>query len=43
MPQPDAKVFTDDASAYKSMPFDHEAVRHSLGEYVRGMVHTEWH
>ena len=37
---PDAKVFTDDASACKGMPFDHEAVRHSLGEYVRGMVHT---
>ena len=37
---PDAKVFTDDASAYEGMPFDHEAVCHSAGEYVRGMAHT---
>ena len=22
------------------MPFDHEAVRHSVGEYVRNMAHT---
>lgn len=37
---PDAKVFTDDASAYDGLPFDHEAVCHSVGEYVRGMAHT---
>ena len=37
---PDAKVFTDDASAYQGLPFDHEAVCHSAGEYVRGMAHT---
>ena len=36
---PDAKVFTDDASAYEGLPFDHEAVCHSAGEYVRGMAH----
>ena len=35
-----AKVFTDDASAYEGLPFDHEAVCHSAGEYVRGMAHT---
>ena len=35
-----AKVFTDDASAYEGMPFDHESVNHSAGEYVRGMAHT---
>ena len=35
-----AKVYTDDASAYKGMPFDHESVRHSVGEYVRDMAHT---
>ena len=35
-----AKVFTDDAGAYEGMPFDHEAVNHSAGEYVRGMAHT---
>ena len=33
-------VYTDDASAYKGMPYDHESVRHSVGEYVRGMAHT---
>ena len=36
----DAKVFTDDASAYEGIPFDHETVTHSLSEYVRGDVHT---
>ena len=33
-----ATVYTDDASAYKGMPYDHESVRHSVGEYVRGMA-----
>ncbi len=37
---PGAKVFTDEASAYQGMPFDHESVNHSAGEYVRGMAHT---
>ncbi len=35
-----ATVYTDDAKAYKGMPFDHESVRHSVGEYVSGMAHT---
>ena len=35
-----ATVYTDDASAYKGMPFDHATVRHSVGEYVRDMAHT---
>ena len=35
-----ARVFTDDAAAYKGMPFEHESVRHSVGEYVRDMAHT---
>ena len=35
-----ATVYTDDAKAYKGMPYDHESVRHSVGEYVRGMAHT---
>ena len=35
-----ATVFTDDAAAYKGMPFDHASVRHSVGEYVDGMAHT---
>ena len=36
-----AKVYTDDAAAYRGMTgFEHEAVKHSVGEYVRGMAHT---
>ena len=35
-----ATVYTDDAAAYKGMPFDHMSVRHSVGEYVDGMAHT---
>ena len=35
-----ATVYTDDAAAYKDMPFDHASVRHSVGEYVAGMAHT---
>ena len=37
---PGATVYTDDAAAYKSLPYDHESVRHSVGEYVRDMAHT---
>ena len=37
---PGATVYTDEASAYKGMPFHHEAVAHGTGEYVRGMAHT---
>ena len=35
-----ATVYTDDAAAYKGMPFEHKSVRHSVGEYVDGMAHT---
>ena len=35
-----ATVYSDDASAYKGMPFDHMSVCHSIGEYVDGMAHT---
>ncbi len=37
---PSATVYTDDASAYDGLPFEHETVRHSVGEYVRKMAHT---
>ncbi|MYF71781.1 MAG: IS1595 family transposase [Proteobacteria bacterium] len=37
---PDAKVYTDDASAYHGLPRDREAVNHSVFEYVRGQAHT---
>ncbi len=34
-----AAVYTDDASAYKGINRTHEAVRHSVGEYVREQAH----
>ena len=36
----DATVYTDEAAAYKGVEREHEAVKHSVGEYVRGMAHT---
>ena len=38
--KPDATVYTDDARAYRGMPRQHEAVKHGVSEYVRGMAHT---
>ena len=38
--QPGAQVYTDDATAYDSLPFPHESVRHSVSEYVNDMAHT---
>ena len=35
----DAMVYTDGEPAYASLP-RHEAVKHSIGEYVRGQAHT---
>ncbi len=35
---PGATVYTDEAKAYKGMPFEHETVRHSAGEYIRGQA-----
>ena len=35
-----AEVFTDDATAYRSLPFKHQTVKHSVSEYVRGQAHT---
>ena len=38
--EPGATIYTDEAKAYKGMlEFDHEAVNHSVGEYVDGMTH----
>ena len=37
---PEATVYTDDAAAYKGIPYRHGTVNHSAGEYVRGMAHT---
>ena len=36
---PKAMVYSDGEPAYASLPH-HEAVKHSVGEYVRGMAHT---
>ena len=33
-------VYTDGEPAYLGVSRRHEAVKHSVGEYVRGMVHT---
>ena len=38
--EPDAVVYTDDASAYEGIPNLHETVKHSVSEYVDGMAHT---
>ena len=38
--EPGATVYTDEAAAYKGIPFDHESVKHSVSEYVDGQVHT---
>ena len=37
---PDATVYTDDHGAYRDMSFEHEAVKHSVSEYVRDQAHT---
>ena len=38
---PGAILYTDEALAYKGMPeFTHEAVKHSVSEFVRDMAHT---
>ena len=38
---PGTTVYTDEARAYQGMTdFDHHAVNHSVGEYVRDMAHT---
>ena len=39
--RPGATLYTDEAAAYAGMPeYDHEAVRHSAKEFVRGMAST---
>ncbi len=36
----DAIIYKDEAKAYTGMARNHSAIKHSIGEYVRGMVHT---
>ena len=38
--QPEATVYTDGEPGYVGVAQQHEAVKHSVGEYVRGMAHT---
>ncbi len=38
--EPTAQVYTDGERAYEGMPRAHEAVNHSVSEWVRGMAHT---
>ena len=39
--EPGATLYTDEHGSYAGMPeFEHEAVNHSVGEYVDGMAHT---
>ncbi len=33
-------VYTDESTIYKRIPFEHDSVNHSAGEYVRDDVHT---
>lgn len=35
-----ATVYTDDATAYRSIDRKHESVKHSVSEYVREQAHT---
>ena len=37
---PEAMVYTDGEPAYAGVARQHETVKHSVGEYVRGMAHT---
>ena len=37
---PGATVYTDEATAYEGLPFEHGAVKHSVKEFVRGQIHT---
>ncbi len=36
----DATVYTDEAAAYRGLNRKHDAVNHSVGQYVDGMAHT---
>ena len=40
-PRAGAVVYTDEAAGYRNLTaYRHEAVRHAVGEYVRGRAHT---
>ena len=35
-----ATVYTDEHRSYRGLPFEHETIRHSVGEYVKDHAHT---
>ena len=37
--EPGVRIYTDEHGAYRGLP-NHETVRHSVGNYVNGMAHT---
>ncbi len=37
--EPEAKVYTDEHGGYVGLP-NHETIKHSVGQYVSGMAHT---
>ena len=37
---PDATAYTNERGSYQGMPFNHEAVNHGIGEYVRQQTHV---
>ena len=40
--EPGVTVYTDDATAYFALvDFDHESVKHSVGQDVKGLAHTK--
>ena len=34
-----AVVYTDNSTAYSNLPFNHDSVKHSVGEYVKQQAH----
>ena len=36
----DAMIYTDDHGSYRKLPYRHEAVKHSVSEYVKGQAHV---
>ena len=35
-----ATVYTDEHRSYQGLPFEHETIKHSVGEYVKNRAHT---
>ena len=38
--EPTSQVYTDEGGGYVGIDRAHESVKHSVGEYVRDMAHT---